>query len=149
MESIVQTVLARAAEFQGFLPIEDLDMQITAYQSGQQYVPHYDWFLEPGRTTNRLSTFFAILDADCQDCGTQFPNVYVDWSERDPRWCEYVDCSKEVLTTKIVAGSALYWRNLDSNGQGRRDTLHAGLPVLNGSKIGLNIWTDTIVPLLD
>jgi prolyl 4-hydroxylase len=53
-----------------------------------------------------------------------------------------LDCSKELLTTKNVEGSALFWVNLDEDGQGRMDTLHAGLPALNGDKVGLNIWTD-------
>jgi prolyl 4-hydroxylase len=53
-----------------------------------------------------------------------------------------LDCSKELLTTKNIEGSALFWVNLDGEGEGRVDTLHAGLPALNGDKIGLNIWTD-------
>ncbi|KAK3076029.1 hypothetical protein LTR53_000074 [Teratosphaeriaceae sp. CCFEE 6253] len=140
-------------------------MQVTSYQQGQQYRPHWDWFLEPNRTTNRLSTFFAItakyngyrppatyvgrtpltywqLEADCENCGTQFPKIRADWSQRDQRWCEIVDCSQEVLTTRNIPGGAVFWRNLDNEGEGRDDVLHAGLPALNGSKIGLNIWTD-------
>lgn len=139
---VVATVLQRAAEFQGFIAYEKMDMQVTSYQPGQQYRPHWDWFLEPNRTSNRLSTFFAILEADCENCGTQFPKLRVDWSQRDQRWCEFVDCSQEILTTRNIPGSAVFWRNLDSTGQGRDDVLHAGLPALRGTKIGLNIWTD-------
>jgi prolyl 4-hydroxylase len=31
---------------------------------------------------------------------------------------------------------------MDGNGKGREDTLHAGLPALNGDKVGLNTCTD-------
>ena len=44
----------------------------------------------------------------------------------------------EVLPT---VGTAVFWWNLDPNGVGDDDTLHAGSPVINGTKIGLNIWT--------
>lgn len=115
-------------------------MQVTSYQPGQHYVQHYDWFLDEGRTKNRLSTFFAILEADCTNCGTQFPEIRVDWSQKDKRWCEFVDCEQEVLTTKNVLGGAVFWRNLDRNGEGRRGTLDAGLAAINGTKVGLNIW---------
>lgn len=141
-DSVVTAVLQRVAELQGYLPVESLDMQVTSYQEGQQYKPHWDWFLEPGRSTNRLSTIFAILEANCEKCGTQFPKIRVDWKQRDSQWCKIVDCEEEVLTTRNIPGAAIYWRNLDSSGRGRDDVLHAGLPAVNGTKTGLNIWTD-------
>ena len=141
---MVSAILDRAAEFQGY-PSKFLEMQVTSYSPGQRYRPHYDWFMEPNRTMNRLSTFFATLQADCENCGTQFPKIQVDWAREDPRWCKFVDCDEEVLTTRNVKGSALFWRNLHEDGQGRDDTLHAGLPAANGSKVGLNIWTEVVV----
>jgi prolyl 4-hydroxylase len=142
-DHVVERITRRAEQFQGYLPIKDV--QVTSYQEGQQYVPHYDWFTEPDRRTNRLSTFFAILEADCEKCGTQFPRLSFNWAERHPSLCELVDCSQEILTTRNIEGSAIYWRNLDAAGRGRWDTLHAGLPALNGTKIGLNIWTEVDV----
>ena len=142
-DSVVASILERAAEFQGYLSIADMDMQVTSYQHGQEYRAHYDWFRpEQNLPTNRLSTFFAILEAHCENCGTQFPEVHIDWSKRDTRWCEVIDCSQTMLTTKAINGSAVFWRNLDASGRGRSDTLHAGLPVESGAKVGLNIWTN-------
>jgi prolyl 4-hydroxylase len=46
-----------------------------------------------------------------------------------------------MLTFRAIEGSAVFWKNLDEKGRGDRRTLHAGLPVQNGTKIGLNIWT--------
>jgi prolyl 4-hydroxylase len=135
-------VSQRAAGFQGYLSPADVDIQITSYIPGQQYKHHYDWYPAP-RARNRISTFFTILKSTCDNCGTEFP--FINVTERasfDNRWCEVLDCSKELLTTKNVEGSALFWVNMDGNGKGREDTLHAGLPALNRDMVGLNIWTD-------
>lgn len=139
-DSVVATIARRAAEFQGYPDIEAIEIQLTSYQPGQEYRVHFDW-LTNRRKTNRLSTFFAILEAGCTDCGTQFPEIAVDWETQDERWCDAFDCTQSTLTTRNTPGNALFWRNLDSSGQGRRDTAHAGLPALNGIKVGLNIWT--------
>ena len=58
-------------------------------------------------------------------------------------WCEFVDCDEGStgVSWKPKAGNAIYWENLDRDGKGIMDTLHAGMPVKSGSKIGLNIWT--------
>lgn len=52
-----------------------------------------------------------------------------------------------MLTSRNLEGSALFWRNLDEEGKGREDVLHAGLPAVGGEKVGLNIWTEVRVPL--
>ena len=31
--------------------------------------------------------------------------------------------------------------NFDEQGRGHKDTVHAGMPVTRGTKIGLNIWS--------
>lgn len=66
----------------------------------------------------------------------------MDWSRRDEQWCRFFDCGSELPTTRNVEGGALFWRNLDGRGEGRMETVHAGLPARNGRKVGLNIWTD-------
>jgi len=38
-------------------------------------------------------------------------------------------------------GTAVFWHNLDPDGNTDDRTLHAGAPVVAGTKIGLNIWT--------
>lgn len=141
-DPVVQAVAQRAADFQGFLSPKDVDVQITSYNPGQQYKHHYDWY-PPPRSSNRISTFFAILKSTCDNCGTEFPFINVTGRVGyDDRWCNVLDCSKELLTTRNIEGSALFWLNLNDKAEGRIDTLHAGLPALNGDKVGLNIWTD-------
>jgi prolyl 4-hydroxylase len=146
-DPMAQCILERAAQLQGFMSMDAMeDLQLTAYDQGQQYRPHYDWFLEhvvPSMgNQNRGSTFFVTLDADCENCGTQFPRVGIDWRYKDPRWCEFVDCENiYALTVKARPGSAVFWQNLDAEGYGNPKTMHAGLPVPEGKKIGMNIWT--------
>lgn len=122
---------------------------MTSYAEGQQYRQHHDWLdhasaLATG--SNRISTFFGILEAECEDCGTRFPRLDVDWGNEDRRWCGFVECgSREGLTVKPVPGSVFFWRNLDEEGMGDTRTLHAGLPVGKGRKVGVNIWTRVAV----
>lgn len=62
----------------------------------------------------------------------------------DDEWCEFIDCdrpSTDGVTFKPITGNALYWENVDEKGEGMVSTLHAGLPVTSGEKMGLNVWT--------
>jgi prolyl 4-hydroxylase len=92
-------------------------------------------------TSNRITTFFAILEANCTNCGTNFPKLKYDWEQEDKKICKYVECGQDSLVVKPIADSALFWRNLHMDGVGDKLTLHAGLPLLEGTKVGLNIWT--------
>ena len=142
---IVQRISQRAADLQGFTPTINIEpLQATRYEEGQEYRHHYDWFdndTERLFGANRISTFFAILDVNCADCGTDFPLVSYDWSKEDPKICQYVECGAPNLIVKPIAGNAVFWRNLQADGTGDERTLHAGLPACNGTKVGLNIWT--------
>ena len=73
--------------------------------------------------------------------GTRFPLLD---APRDESWCHVVNCDAawhEGTVFRPVPRNAVFWRNLHSDGQGNRNTLHAGLPVTSGSKLGMNIWT--------
>lgn len=69
--------------------------QVTRYKKNQFYGEHFDWF-SPEATphkdgTNRLTTLFGILEAECENCGTTFPMVKIDWKEESQKWCDIVD----------------------------------------------------------
>jgi len=52
------------------------------------------------------------------------------------------------VTLSPQKGSAAFWYNLHSNGNGDADTLHAACPVLTGSKWGrLNLFNSKIIIL--
>lgn len=141
-----QCILSRFGSFQGFVPASEVEnLQITAYQEGQEFKPHMDWGTnatnQDSERWRRATTGFAILDADCDDCGTQFPRLPTNFTSASSEWCRVLDCEKDVLTVKPVPGSVLFWVNTRSDGLVDRRMLHAGLPAQGGSKIGVNIWT--------
>ena len=73
--------------------------------------------------------------------GTEFPRLK---HPEKGKWCEFVECSGksgEGVTFKARKGAAVFWMNFDEDGRGFRETIHAGLPVEEGTKVGLNIWS--------
>jgi prolyl 4-hydroxylase len=70
-------------------------------------------------------------------------------SKREEEWCKWIDCDEpweNGLTFRPVEGSAVFWVNLLPTKGGKvrvgdERTVHAGLPVLRGRKMGMNIWT--------
>lgn len=64
-----------------------------------------------------------------------------------PEWCDVLQCKDEMgrdveqVAVLPIVGNAVFWWNLDVDGVGDDDTMHAGSPVINGTKVGLNIWT--------
>lgn len=146
-DPVSQCIMERASELQGMVNTGRIEnLQITAYKEGQRYQPHFDWFDNKVQRrqggSNRGSTFFVTLEADCKNCGTRFPQLQVNWKLKDASWCKFVDCEDtQALTAHAVPGAALFWRNLNASGLGDENTLHEGLPLRRGTKIGLNIWT--------
>ena len=139
------SVLKRFADFQGFLNTDKIEnAQVTHYETGQQFKPHYDYRVNLSDTPRfkRATTGFAILDATCEDCGTHFPLIETNWTRASGRWCEIVDCASDTLIVKPLPGGLLFWQNVRSDGLLDERMLHAGLPVSNGYKTGLNIWSE-------
>jgi len=160
-DDIVRCIEEHALAFQGFdTRRESLEpLQLVAYGPSQSYHTHTDWFTSPSQATlefggNRLSSFFVYVHAsdDIVGGGTQFPLLD---APTDKRWCEYIDCDAELddgVVFRPVTSSAVFWRNLKSMEKfegsevfkeyvGDRRTVHAGLPVQRGTKVGMNIWT--------
>jgi prolyl 4-hydroxylase len=126
-------------------------LQAVQYSLGEDFKPHTDWFTSPAQTTpefggNRATSFFVYVAAseDIVGGGTQFPLLDAPTNDR---WCEFVNCDAgwdEGVTFRPIPRNAVFWRNMKSVGKksvGDRRTLHAGLPVQRGTKLGMNIWT--------
>ncbi|KAK3944444.1 hypothetical protein QBC46DRAFT_251808 [Diplogelasinospora grovesii] len=151
-DPIVHCIEERALVFQGYdIPRSHLEpLQLVKYaQAGDHYHFHTDWFTDPVYSYafnggNRVSSFFAYVyvSNDTTGGGTNFPLVE---TPRDERWCgTVVDCDKpweNGVTFRPIEGNAVFWKNLHDDGTGNQKTLHAGLPVTSGEKIGMNIWT--------
>lgn len=81
-----------------------------------------------------------FLEANCTEGETWFPHIKVPEMERvgeeKAMWRE-----REGGTAfRPVEGNAVFWVNLMPNGRGDGRVVHAGLPVGEGRKTGLNIW---------
>ncbi|KAI0007509.1 hypothetical protein F4779DRAFT_629083 [Xylariaceae sp. FL0662B] len=148
-DAIVRCIEERALLFQGFdVHRTQLEpVQLVQYAKGEHYHFHTDWYTNAAHATsalggNRLSSFFAYVAAEnITGGGTNFPMVAAPQNER---WCEFVDCDEpweNGVTLRPVPGNAVFWQNLNEDGTGDQRTLHAGLPVTSGWKIGMNIWT--------
>jgi len=114
---------------------------LARYGVGGHYAHHFDWgALAPGTRAGRVSSFMVYLSANCVGGGTNFPNLDMPV---DKRWCDYLECDgqEQGVTFKAVKGSAVYWENFRPDGRGYEEVWHAGLPVKEGMKIGLNIWS--------
>jgi prolyl 4-hydroxylase len=82
----------------------------------------------------------VYLSAKCEGGGTEFP---MSEARREGRWCDFLECDngREGVTFKPRKGAAVFWLNFDEEGRGLKETVHAGLPVTSGVKVGLNIWS--------
>lgn len=84
----------------------------------------------------------VYLKGDCVGGGTHFPRLP---APQNRKWCDFIECDgivgAEGVTFKPLKGGAVFWMNFDSDGRGYKETIHAGMPVVSGQKIGLNIWS--------
>jgi prolyl 4-hydroxylase len=150
-DSIVSLIKTRAHHLLGGLAYDGLEaIQLVRYYPGQKVNLHYDWSKEPkldrqGRKYNRLASFFIYLQDECTGGETWFPNVTVSEAGRLGR--ERIKQGHDDRGTSVVAskGSGLFWINLGDDGTGDRRTLHAGLPVGEGVKVGMNVWVKRLL----
>ncbi|CAD6992274.1 unnamed protein product [Ceratitis capitata] len=99
-------------------------MQVANYGIGGQYDPHYDYFVREDPNSqwigNRIATHLFFTSDVEQGGYTVFPylNVYA----------------------KPVKGSMIMWYNLHRSLDRDLRTLHAGCPVIKGTKRICNVW---------
>ncbi|EZF30437.1 hypothetical protein H109_03210 [Trichophyton interdigitale MR816] len=143
--SAVECIGRRALAFQGWSPYISIEtLQVQRYKTNGFFKYHYDSFGE-GLNGDRVSTFNIFLHSNCTGGGTHFPNLRMP---EDPRWCEFIECGPDEsgeartgITFKPISGNAVFWENIRPNGERYQETLHAGLQIESGTKIGLNIWS--------
>ena len=97
--------------------------QVVRYESGQKFDAHYDWGkLSKIGDKQRQYTIFAYLNDVPNGGQTVFPELGLEFAPS--------------------RGSALLWRNCDDNKIGLTKNLHQGMPPIDCTKYGLNIWID-------
>lgn len=103
-------------------------LQVLCYGPGQEYKEHYDWFDagKPGgdhhlaRGGQRLATTVLYLATAIAGGGTRFPSAGLEFSPR--------------------RGGAVFFADVDALGQPDTMSLHAGSPVIAGTKIVATYW---------
>ncbi|KAL3279698.1 hypothetical protein HHI36_017204 [Cryptolaemus montrouzieri] len=91
--------------------------QVAKYDYGEFYKYHYDFGRKDRngyRSLNRVATVLIYLSNVSKGGATIFP------------------ASKTIIRPEIR--SAVFWLNLHENGDGDKRSLHAGCPVLEGTK---------------
>lgn len=141
-DKVVQCIERRALSFQGWPEDTFIERLWTQrYNVSGHYSLHYDW-ASSTKFSRRVSSFMVYIHDECVGGGTNFPRLE---RPKDERWCNFVHCGDqrgiEGVTFKAKKGNAVFWVNFDSEGRGYKETIHAGLPVSSGQKIGLNIWS--------
>lgn len=126
--SLIDTLETRLANLTGW-PIENGEgLQMLQYEPGQEYKAHYDWFNpeNPGsalhlqRGGQRVGTTVVYLAIPEEGGGTRFPGSGI-----------------EVYPN---AGGAIFFTDMDVSGEPDMTSLHAGTPVIKGTKIIVTYW---------
>lgn len=145
-DPVIQCIEYRAKHLQQKwtnMALEPLTVQ--RYQKGGFFDYHLDGF-QGTSLPNRKSTFNVWLDGNCTGGGTHFPSIP---RYEDPSLCTYLDCNMPADNGTVfrpIAGNAVFWESISDDGHVYLETVHAGLPVEEGTKIGLNIWTWEFAP---
>uniref|UniRef100_A0A0A1WEX2 procollagen-proline 4-dioxygenase n=1 Tax=Zeugodacus cucurbitae TaxID=28588 RepID=A0A0A1WEX2_ZEUCU len=122
----LQYIYRTVSAISGFDLSNAEDMQVANYGIGGQYDPHHDYFADYDPSVksawigNRIATHLFFTSDVEQGGYTVFPllNVYA----------------------RPVKGSMVMWRNLHKSLDPDKRTLHAGCPVLKGTKRICNVW---------
>lgn len=125
--AVVESIAERVEDLTGLTTESAEDLQVVNYGIGGHYEPHFDFARKEEKnafktlgTGNRIATVLFYMSDVAQGGATVFPNLRLAlWPEK---------------------GSAAFWLNLHSDGQGDYNTRHAACPVLAGSKWVSNKW---------
>ena len=101
------------------------DFQILKYEYNQRYDTHYDYFANNqsshlSRGGQRIKTALLYLNTPTLGGHTYFPHFHT--------------------IIAPVSGRLVYWDNTDSEGNPIVQSLHGGMPVLDGVKYVITCW---------
>ena len=126
LDVVLQILRARIATATNIpLPVFE-PAQIMHYSVGEEFRPHFDFDSEEGyggqlkRYGQRIATFLLYLNGGFRGGETDFPRLGIRFRGR--------------------RGDAIFFANIDTNGQPDPLTLHAGRPPESGEKWILSQW---------
>ncbi|TRD10502.1 2OG-Fe(II) oxygenase [Erythrobacter insulae] len=130
-DSFVKGISRRIDDLLGLPSMVGEAVQGQRYLPGQQFKPHNDWFyssekyweLERKRGGQRSWTAMAYLNEVEEGGGTHFTEIGINIEPKP--------------------GVLLVWNNAKPDGSPNEDTMHAGTPVLKGSKYIITKWYRT------
>ncbi|MEM7667240.1 MAG: 2OG-Fe(II) oxygenase [Pseudomonadota bacterium] len=130
-DSFVKGISRRIDDLLGMNPITGEAIQGQRYLPGQQFKPHNDWFyttekyweLERKRGGQRSWTAMGYLNEVEEGGGTHFTELGINVEPKP--------------------GVLLVWNNALPDGRPNESTMHAGTPVLKGSKYVITKWYRT------
>lgn len=130
-DSFIMGISRRIDDLLGMKPNMGEAIQGQRYFKGQQFKPHNDWFytdekywqLERKRGGQRSWTAMAFLNTVEEGGATDFTHIGID------------------ITPK--PGVLLAWNNAKPDGTPNEDMMHAGTPVIRGSKYVVTKWYRT------
>lgn len=113
---------------------QETPVSVIKYDVGGFYKPHYDYFddsikFNRPKMGNRLKTAILYLNDDYEGGETHFP--------------------LKNIKIKGKQGNLLVWRNLNKNNTPNAKTLHAGLPVIKGTKYIVVSWIRENIDYID
>lgn len=151
-DPVVTCIRRRALKFTGSMGSPDFELfSVNRYSVPHRVQPHTDASATPmldsdtGRRFNRRTSFFVYVYAsdDLEGGETFFPHISVPEKVdlENPAIISRHNASGALgLAAKPVSGSAIFWVGAKPDGTADQETLHEGLPVIKGEKMGMNIW---------
>ncbi len=133
LDSFVRGISRRIDDLLGIDPRFGEAIQGQRYLPGQQFKPHNDWFytsekywqLERKRGGQRSWTAMAYLNEVEEGGGTHFTEIGINIEPKP--------------------GVLLVWNNALPDGSPNKNTMHAGTPVVKGTKYIITKWYRTRV----
>jgi prolyl 4-hydroxylase len=115
---VVNALNRRMAALSGTRLDQGEPLQVLRYRPGGEYKPHLDAL--PAEANQRILTVLVYLSEDYEGGETRFPNTGLSFRGR--------------------TGDALLFRNAHPDGRPDPLSLHAGLPVVSGTKYLASRW---------
>ena len=144
LDKVLEAYPATGLSYFDFEPL-----QLVRYGPSEYYNAHVDWFDVlhreakgwSSRLYNRGASFFIYLDDDCVGGGTDFPEINANFIPSQNAALEsLISTDGKGISFVPKKGNGLFWVNLKPDGMGDERLVHAGLPVKQGRKVGMNIW---------